>query len=95
MFDLLARPQAKSFTVTLDGEEIVARQGDTVAAILLRTPPHISRTSPVGGGQRAPYCMMGVCFECLAIVDGVASTQSCLVEAQPGMRIERQKGTGA
>lgn len=95
MFDLLARPEARSFTVTLDGEEILARQGDTVAAILLRTPPHTSRTSPVGGGSRAPYCMMGVCFECLAVVDGVASTQSCLVEARPGMRIERQKGTGA
>jgi hypothetical protein len=36
--------------------------------------------------------MMGVCFECLAIVDGIASTQTCLVQAQPGMRVERQHG---
>jgi hypothetical protein len=36
--------------------------------------------------------MMGVCFDCLVIVDGVASTQSCLVTVQEGMRVERQFG---
>jgi predicted molibdopterin-dependent oxidoreductase YjgC len=34
--------------------------------------------------------MMGVCFDCLAVIDGVASVQSCLTEVRDGMRIERQ-----
>jgi len=34
--------------------------------------------------------MMGVCFDCLAIVDGVASTQTCQVTVRDGMRVERQ-----
>ena len=38
----------------------------------------------------APYCMMGVCFDCLAEIDGVPNRQSCMVEARPGMRIRRQ-----
>ena len=51
-----------------------------------------SRTTPVKESPRAPYCMMGVCFDCLAIVDGVASTQTCLVTVREGMRVQRQYG---
>ena len=36
--------------------------------------------------------MMGVCFDCLAEIDGVANRQSCMVAARPGMRIRRQRG---
>lgn len=35
---------------------------------------------------------MGVCFDCLATVDGETSVQTCLLEARPGMRIERPTG---
>ncbi|MBK1710972.1 2Fe-2S iron-sulfur cluster-binding protein [Marichromatium gracile] len=44
------------------------------------------------GTPRAPFCMMGVCFDCLAVIDGVPSTQSCLVTVQEGMQVERQYG---
>jgi hypothetical protein len=50
------------------------------------------RDTPVTGGARAPYCMMGVCFECLAEIDGLPNRQSCMVPAQAGMRIRRQRG---
>jgi hypothetical protein len=36
--------------------------------------------------------MMGVCFDCLAIVDGASSTQTCLVPVAEGMCVERQLG---
>jgi D-hydroxyproline dehydrogenase subunit gamma len=35
---------------------------------------------------------MGVCFDCLAEIDGVPNRQSCMVPARPGMRIRRQRG---
>jgi sarcosine oxidase subunit alpha len=31
---------------------------------------------------------MGICFECVVTIDGVPNRQGCLVEVQPGMRIE-------
>jgi predicted molibdopterin-dependent oxidoreductase YjgC len=34
--------------------------------------------------------MMGVCFDCLAEIDGVLNRQSCMVEVRAGMRIRRQ-----
>jgi hypothetical protein len=81
-----------TLSLTIDGQAVSAEPGDSVAAALLRLSPPLSRTTPVKGSLRAPYCMMGVCFECLAIVDGVASTQTCLVEVQQGMCVERQHG---
>lgn len=78
-------------SVLVNGIEIPAWSGETVASVLLRVPG-AGRTSPVSGQPRLPYCQMGVCFECLAIVDGVASTQGCLVPVKPGMRIESQLG---
>ena len=81
-----------ALTLTIDGQPVQAEAGDTVAAVLLRQDPLFSRTTPVSGSPRAPYCMMGVCFECLAVVDGVASTQTCLVQVREGMQVHRQHG---
>lgn len=79
-------------TLTIDGQPVTAEPGETVAAVLLRQPTAASRSTPVHGSPRAPFCMMGVCFDCLAIVDGAASTQCCLVTVREGMRVERQFG---
>ncbi|WP_286505651.1 (2Fe-2S)-binding protein [Variovorax davisae] len=79
-------------TLTVDGQAVTAEIGETVAAVLLRQPMSASRTTPVSGSPRAPFCMMGVCFDCLAIVDGASSTQSCLITVREGMRVERQYG---
>ena len=86
------RTTVPALTLTIDGQPVSAEPGDSVAAVLLRLDPPFSRTTPVSGSPRTPYCMMGVCFECLASVDGVASTQTCLVQVREGMRVERQHG---
>ena len=79
-------------TLIVDGQAVSAEPGESVAAVLLRQPTPASRSSPVHGSPRAPFCMMGVCFDCLAIVDGAASTQTCLVTVRDGMRVQRQLG---
>jgi aerobic-type carbon monoxide dehydrogenase small subunit (CoxS/CutS family) len=92
MFKKLNEPVKSALTIYIDGEPAEAELGETVAAVILRQRSVASRTTPVHESPRAPFCMMGVCFDCLVIVDGVASTQSCLVLVQQGMRIERQFG---
>jgi D-hydroxyproline dehydrogenase subunit gamma len=82
----------KTVTITVDGKPVIAVEGETVAGVLLRHSPLLTRTTPVKSSQRAPYCMMGVCFECLAVVDGTPSTQTCLTTVSDGMRVERQNG---
>ena len=92
MFRKLHDPGPASVTVFLDGRPVAAEAGESVAAVLLRQPGGWSRTTPVSQSPRAPYCMMGVCFDCLAEIDGVANRQSCMVTVTPGMRIVPQQG---
>jgi hypothetical protein len=66
--------------------------GRSVAAALLASGVSRFRATPVSGAPRAPFCMMGACFECLVEIDGVPSRQSCMVEVKAGMRIRSQEG---
>ena len=78
--------------ITVDGKAVRARVGDTVAVALLAAGIDHCRTTPVTGAPRAPYCLMGVCFDCLVTVDGVGSRQGCLVPVRDGMKVETQQG---
>ena len=66
--------------------------GDTVAAALLAAGETDLRATPVSGSPRAPYCMMGVCFECLMEIDGIGNRQACLTPVIEGMQVRRQRG---
>jgi sarcosine oxidase subunit alpha len=85
-------PAADAVTIYIGGERHVARATDSVAAAMLAAGIDHGRTTPVSGAPRAPYCMMGVCFDCLVEIDGVGNRQGCLVRVQEGMRIEMQRG---
>lgn len=76
---------------TVDGRPASARSGDTVAAALLAEGVVAQRRSIVSGEARGPYCLMGVCFECLVSIDGVGNQQGCLVAVAEGMRVETGK----
>jgi len=79
-------------TIEVDGVPVAARRGESVAAALLASGLAIARETPVSGAPRTPYCMMGVCFDCLVTIDGIGSRQGCLVPAEDGMRVSIQKG---
>ena len=92
MFRRLPDADGATIELTIDGRSTRVRAGDTVAAALLSAGVLASRVADVSGAPRAPYCMMGVCFECLVTVDGVGNRQGCLVPVKPSMRIETQHG---
>lgn len=82
----------ETVSIQFDGQNLQVAKGISVAAALLSHGVNQFRTSVVGGTPRAPYCMMGVCFECLVTIDGVQNRQSCLTEVCDGMVINSQKG---
>jgi len=84
-----------SIAVELEGRTVLVPEGASAAAAVLLGGFSSIRDTPVGGAPRAPYCMMGVCFDCLAEIDGVANRQSCMVTARSGMVIRRQLGRRA
>jgi D-hydroxyproline dehydrogenase subunit gamma len=79
-------------SLSVDGRTIAARRTDTVAAAMLAAGIHVCRTTPVSGAPRAPYCMMGVCFECLVTIDGMGNRQGCLIPVREGMQVLSQQG---
>lgn len=83
-----------SVTVTIEGQSVRVPVGESVAAAVLVHALDHTRITPISGAPRAPFCMMGVCFECLMEIDGVANRQACLVPVAEGMRIRRQHGVG-
>jgi len=92
MFRRLPDIAGDKVAFTLDGKPLEVRAGDSVAAALLANGIAACRTTPVSGAPRAPYCMMGVCFECLITIDGVGNRQGCMALVQPGMALETQIG---
>jgi predicted molibdopterin-dependent oxidoreductase YjgC len=83
---------AAALNFTFDGKALKGRAGDTVAAALLANGIVSCRETPVSGAPRAPYCLMGACFDCLVVIDGVGNRQGCLVALSEGMAIETQAG---
>ena len=73
MLDLRRKDRATPVRIVFEGEEITAAAGQSLAAALLAAGVRHFRTTPVGGVPRGPYCMMGVCFDCLVVVDGLAN----------------------
>jgi predicted molibdopterin-dependent oxidoreductase YjgC len=95
MFRRLPEAGAATVPLTIDGGAALARAGDSVAAALIAAGRVDCRTTPVSGKPRGPYCMMGVCFDCLVEIDGRPNQQACMVEVQPGMQVARQEGPRA
>ena len=90
---LFQRPSdGASITIFVDGQPLKARPNDSVAAAVATAGLDRTRTSPITDEPRAAYCMMGVCFECLMIVDGQPSQQTCQILVREGMKVECQIG---
>jgi predicted molibdopterin-dependent oxidoreductase YjgC len=92
LFAPLPAASGKTVTIDFNGQPLEVMAERSVAAALLAAGVSRFRSTPVSGAPRAPYCMMGVCFECLMEIDGVASRQACLIQVQPGMKIRTQEG---
>ena len=62
---------ASTVHITFDGRLMEVPAGISVAAAVLRARPRRAHLqASVDGGACAPYCLMGVCFECLMEIDG-------------------------
>jgi D-hydroxyproline dehydrogenase subunit gamma len=91
MFRKLPDAEAEFVTVFVAGEPLRVPPSFTAAAALF-LHGGIARTTSASGAPRAPYCMMGVCFDCVVEIDGVPNRQGCLVTVAEGMRISPQHG---
>ena len=86
--------RGRAFTLTFDGPELTAHEGETVLAVLwaagIRTLHVTARTRQ----PRGFFCGMGTCFDCLVSIDGRLGVRACMEPARPGMAVLRQQDAG-
>ncbi len=80
---------------TFDGEKIDAITGQSVAAALLAANQRTLRRTRFNNNDRGVFCGIGVCFDCLVVIDGITNQRACLIEAKPGMKVQTQVGSNA
>ncbi|MGW1995834.1 (2Fe-2S)-binding protein [Embleya sp. NPDC001921] len=83
-------------SITLDGRPHTVPSGRSLAAALIATDRPVTRYDRAGR-PRAPYCGMGVCFDCAVTVDGTPLVRACQEPVRTGMRVDtgRVAGTDA
>lgn len=91
MFRTIETPK-DHVTIVVDGSEIEVDATASVAAALLGAGVTTLRRSVVTDQPRGPYCLMGICFECLVTIDGVQNRQACMAPVRDGMTVASQRG---
>ncbi len=89
-FNRLETNTSEWVTVFIEDQAVKVRQGDSVAAAVLIAGLTPTRTTPMSSSGRAPYCLMGVCYECLLTIDGKENTQACMTLVHEGMKVNKQ-----
>lgn len=72
--------------IMVDDTWVEAPEGECLAVALAVVGVSILRHSPMAGGPRGVFCLMGSCQECLVHVDG-APVLACMEPVRPGMRV--------
>ena len=67
----------------VDGQPILAYEGETIAAALIAAG-HRALRHTVEGRPRGVFCGIGMCFDCMVNVDG-RNVRACLTPVREGM----------
>jgi predicted molibdopterin-dependent oxidoreductase YjgC len=82
------------FALVVDGREIAALPGQSLAAALWQAGIVSWRRTRGGGRPRGVFCGIGVCFDCLVTVNGKPNQRACLLPARPGDVVATQEEGG-
>lgn len=86
--------QARPVQITVDGQPLLAREGEVIAATLLAHGILVCRAMPGGREPRGVFCALGRCTDCLMTVDGEPNVRACLTPVREGQVIWTQAGLG-
>lgn len=92
MFKAIEGQGAETVEILVEGAAHRVPANISVAAAALLCGLNTVRETPVSGAGRWPYCMMGVCFDCLMKINGQPNQRACQVTVAADMTVERQLG---
>lgn len=79
-----------SIRVHVAGEQVEAEEGQTVAGVLM-SAGRLSWRSSRSGRPRGVFCGIGVCFDCLVVVNDLRDVRACQRRIADGDRIDFQE----
>jgi hypothetical protein len=90
----IAADRGVAFSIMVDGVAVEAFPGETVAGAMLAAGVRATRRTRRTGQPRGVFCGMGVCFDCIAWINGAPHRRTCLTEATPNMVVLTQDEAG-
>jgi D-hydroxyproline dehydrogenase subunit gamma len=85
----LRRGGSPPLEIRVDGSPMGCFEGEAISTAIWSERPGISLD---GMRVRGLWCGIGVCFECVVVVDGVAGVRACMTRVRPGMEVRTGMG---
>jgi len=85
--------QKREVKITVNGKVITAIDGEPIASALIAAGIMMFRETRVLKEPRGYFCGIGLCSDCMMIVDGVPNVRTCITPVKEGMKIETQLGS--
>ncbi len=79
--------------ITVNGVVITAIEGEPIVSALIAAGIMTFRETRVLKEPRGYFCGIGLCSDCMMVVDGVPNVRTCITPVRDGMTIETQLGS--
>ena len=86
--------EGKMVPIVVDGREMMAKEGEPVAAALMAQGIRVFRHTAKDHQPRGLFCGIGQCTDCVMEINGVPNVRSCVTPVEAGMRVNTQEGNG-
>ncbi|CAN2202675.1 2Fe-2S iron-sulfur cluster binding domain containing protein [Candidatus Nanopelagicaceae bacterium] len=87
----MSTAEKREVSFTFNGISFKGIEGQSIAAALMATGVRELRKTRFEEEPRLIFCGIGICFDCVVVVNGVANQRACLIEISEGAKIESQK----
>lgn len=85
-FRRLKETMRPTVRIEVDGAPVDALEGDTLLVAVLAAGRRL-RVSEFGDGDRAGFCLMGACHDCMVWTPEGEKLRACSTEVRSGMKI--------
>lgn len=68
-----------------------ALKGQSVAAALIANGQRDLRSTRFKEESRSLFCGIGICFDCVVTINGVANQRACIIEVAEKMKVESSR----
>ena len=86
--DAIGPVAPSAVTIRVNGTPVMGALGQTLAGVMLAANTLSWSTTAVHARARGAFCGIGVCFDCLVVVNGQPDVRACQRRASEGDVVE-------